>query len=84
MSIYSSIISYCIRIDKPPNHRIIIPGLEVVQPSLLIIVVSPVANGIDSAEMVGIGDLVTVCVGDREYLATGIIGVVCPYRAVGV
>ena len=36
-----------IRIDKPASFRIIVPGVEVVEPGLLIVVIPPVAERIE-------------------------------------
>ena len=42
--------SKCIRVDEPSGLGIIIPGLEVIQVTLLVVYVATVAQGVDHAE----------------------------------
>ena len=58
-----------IRTNKPTNPRIIVPGLEVVEPCFLIIDIAPVPEGVLPAEGVSQGT------GAGEGIAPGVIGV---------
>ena len=58
-----------IRTNKPANPRIIVPGLEVVESSLLVVNIAPIAEGVLLAEGVGQG------AGAGEGIAPGVIGV---------
>ena len=44
------IVQQSIRIEEPAGYRIIIPGLEIVEPCLLIVVIPPVAEGVILAQ----------------------------------
>ena len=58
-----------IRTNKLANPRIIVPGLEVVESSLLVVNIAPIAEGVLPAEGIGQG------AGAREGIAPGVIGV---------
>ena len=58
-----------IRTNKPANPRIVIPGLEVIEPRFLVVDVSPIAEGVLLAEGTGQGT------GAGEGIAPGVIGV---------
>ena len=54
-----------VRIDEPANLRVIIPALQIVHLQLGIVVVAPVAEGVDVGQIAGGG----------EELAPGVVGV---------
>ena len=56
-----------IRINKPCNLGVVVSGFEVVQPSIAIEVVTPVAKWVDAGHRAGRG----------EHLAPGVVGVAC-------
>ena len=58
-----------IRTNKPANPRIVIPGLKVVESSLLVVNIAPIAEGVLLADGVGQG------AGAGEGIAPGVIGV---------
>ena len=60
-----AIIQLRIRIYKPAYLRIIIPGLEIVELSLAVVVIAPVADGVDGGHSAR---------GEDE-LAPGIVGI---------
>ena len=64
----TTVIDKAIRADKPPELRVIIAAVEIVQPGLSIVIVPPVAEGILIAHGVAGG------VGDSAF-APGVVGV---------
>lgn len=55
----------CLRIkgvvytQKPANHGVVIPALQVVQPGFLIVVIAAIADGIDAAHVVRVRTLIS-------------------------
>ena len=62
-------VEYFIGTNKPANPRIIVPGVEVVEPRFLVVDVTPIAEGVLLTEGVGQGT------GAGEGIAPGVIGV---------
>ena len=65
----------CVRIHKPAGYRIIIPAVQVVQPALGIVVISPVADGVLVCHMVLVGDRIAVCIGHADNVAPCVVDV---------
>ena len=65
----SMIIKNFIGTNKPANPRIIVPGVEVIEPRFLVVDVTPIAEGVLLAEGIGQG------AGAGEEIAPGVIGV---------
>ena len=73
---YYTCIKDSIRIQESFSLRIIIPGIEVIEAGLRIVVVIPVAEGVDVGHMVGVaGNVVAVAVGDGKGIAPRVVGV---------
>ena len=64
-----------IQINKPAGYRIIVAAVQVVQPTLGIVVISPVADGVLVCHMVLVGDRIAVCVGHADDVAPGVLGI---------
>ena len=62
-------VEYFIGTNKPANPRIVIPGLEVIEPRFLVVDVTPIAEGVLLAEGIGQG------AGAGEGITPGVIGV---------
>ena len=54
----TAVVDKAVRADKPPELRVIVPAVEIVQPRLGVVIVLPVAEGILVAHGVagGVGD----------------------------
>ena len=72
----TALVEQYIPIHKPPHFGVVVAGLEVIQPTLGIVIISSVPNGVDMGDVVCIGDGVAACIGDQEQLAPGIVGVI--------
>ena len=67
-----------IRINKPTRYRIIVPALEVIQPNIAVVIISPISKRID------FGNSRIVAVGLYGVVAPGIVDVACYLAAVFV
>jgi len=64
-----------IGVNESANGRIIIPSLEVVEPCLSILIIAPVAEGVDVSQSTGFGqDIAPGVVGVLTDLGEGIPG----------
>ena len=77
MCMDATIIDQAIRIDKPTPRRVIIPALQIVQPSLRVVDVSTVAQGVDRTERR------CHCTGCAQQIAPCVVGVGHDARAAG-
>ena len=69
-------ISVCI--NKPPNNRIIVSALQVVQPRISVIAIAPITEGVISRYIAcGLRDCSAACTVNAGRCAPGIIGVGC-------
>ena len=62
----------CIRIDKPTHRRVIIPAIEIIEPSLLVVDVSAVPQGVQLRQ----------CTGHGKDVAPGIVSIACSAAAI--
>ena len=82
---YYTCIKDPIRIQESLRLGVIIPAIQVIKPGLRVVVVIPVAEGVDVGHMTGVpGNIVAAAVGDRKELAPGIVGVAGNHRAVEI
>ena len=65
-----------VRVDEPLQLRIVVPGLEVIEAGIVVLVVAPVAKGVHEGDEVGgrgIGNQVPVGVPDCRHLAPRVV-----------
>ena len=65
-----------VRINEPFQLGIIIPGLEVIEAGVVVLVVAPVAEGVHEGDEVrgrGVGNQIAVGIPDRRHLAPGVV-----------
>ena len=65
-----------VRIDEASQLRVIVPGLEVIEAGVVILVVAPVAEGVHEGDEVrarGVSNQVPVGVPDCRHLAPGVV-----------
>ena len=65
-----------VRINEPLQLRVIVPGLEIVEAGVVILVIAPVAEGVHEGDEIGsrgIGDQSAVGVPDCRHLAPGVV-----------
>ena len=65
-----------VRVNKPLQLGVVIPGLEIVEAGVVILVVAPVAEGVHEGDEVGargIGNQVSVGIPDCRHLAPGVV-----------
>ena len=66
---------YAVRVEEPSHLGIVIPALQVVKPSLGVVVIPSVAEGVLIPHMVLVGDGVPGAVRDAQHLAPRVIGI---------
>ena len=74
----TTVINYTVRIDKPPPPRVIVPALQIVQPSLRVVDIPAVAQGVLCAE----GGCQRA--GGAQQIAPCVVGVSHDARAAGI
>ena len=65
-----------VRVDEPLQLRVVIPGLEVIEAGVVILVVAPVAEGVHEGDKVGsrgVGSQRAVSIPDCRDLAPGVV-----------
>ena len=74
-----------IRINKTPDHGVVVACVQVVEAGFLVEVVAAVAQGVDVGNVVWVPrDVVALPVGDGEGVAPGVVGIFCRQVAVFV
>ena len=67
-----------VSINKPPNRRIIVSVLQIVQPCIPVIAIAPITEGIISRYIAcGLRDCSAACTVNASRCAPGIIGIGC-------